>query len=62
MALIHDKDLNDAVYSLIQDSSQNLALVTPYFDPSDRLLQYIERAVDRGAKVTLLVRDIRIPI
>ena len=59
MPLVHDKDMNDAVYSLIQDSSHNLTLVTPYFDPADRLLLFIERAVDRGAKVTLLVRDIR---
>jgi phosphatidylserine/phosphatidylglycerophosphate/cardiolipin synthase-like enzyme len=59
MEILNDKDLNKAVYSMVDDCQTNLILITPYFDPPERLKKRIVNAANRGVQVTLIIRDIR---
>ena len=59
MEILNDKDLNEAVYSMVDDCKAKLILITPYFDPPESLKKRIVKAAKRGVLITLIVRDIR---
>lgn len=57
MDVLSSTQISAEVLNLIESAKQVLVLVSPYFDPWDRLLQEIRRATLRpGLKVVLLLR------
>lgn len=56
MDVLSSTDISREVLALIEGAKQILVLVSPYFDPWDRLTTEIKRAQNRGVKVVLLLR------
>ncbi len=57
MDVLSSTDISREVLALIEGAKQVLILVSPYFDPWDRLATEIKRAANRpGIKVVLLLR------
>lgn len=57
MDVLSSTDISREVLALIEGAKQVLILVSPYFDPWDRLTTEIKRAANRpGMKVALLLR------
>jgi phosphatidylserine/phosphatidylglycerophosphate/cardiolipin synthase-like enzyme len=57
MDVLSSTDISREVLALIEGAKQVLILVSPYFDPWDRLTTEIKRAANRpGMKVVLLLR------
>lgn len=57
MDVLSSTDISREVLALIEGAQQVLILVSPYFDPWERLTTEIKRAANRpGAKVVLLLR------
>lgn len=58
-SLVHDKELNNAIYDMIAKSTRSVFLISPYFNPPRTLLSNIMNASRRGVQVTLIIRDQR---
>lgn len=58
--VLSDKKINQAMCRMIDESTKHLILITPYFDPPQKLKEKIVRAAaSRNVQITLVIRDIR---
>ena len=47
--------LQDLIVTLIRDAKQSLVIGSPYFIPSHKVFEQVQKAIKRGVKVTILV-------